>query len=151
MIPLARLRAAGGIVGNDKTDLLRDVSLFRACSPKELEYIARNVDEVEVPAGKVLAEEGKPGHEFFLIIEGTASVSLPDGEVELGPGQFFGEMSLLDNEPRVATVTAKTDMKLLVLGQQQFSSILAEIPSTARSIMRVLAQRLRNVETGPTH
>jgi CRP-like cAMP-binding protein len=66
--------------------------------------------------------------------------------VRLGPGSFFGEMSLLDQGPRSATVTAETDMQLLVLGSPEFSSLVAEIPSVARRIMRVLAERLRAAE-----
>lgn len=138
-------------MADQKLETLRRVPLFRACSPKEIEYLARLTDEISVQPGRVLAEQGRPGHEFFMIIEGKASVQLPDGDVQLGPGDFFGEMSLLDNEPRVATVVASTPMDLLVLGSREFSSAIAEVPTIARSIMTVLAQRLREVETGATH
>lgn len=138
-------------MSKDKKDLLQEVPLFRACSPKELDYLARLTDEVKVSAGKVLAEKGKPGHEFFLVLDGAATVQLADSDVKIGPGDFFGEMALLDNEPRMATVVADTDMNLLVIGSREFSSALAEVPSIARSILRTLAQRLRTVEQGHTH
>ncbi|MCC7077109.1 MAG: cyclic nucleotide-binding domain-containing protein [Acidimicrobiia bacterium] len=138
-------------MADQKLETVRQVPLFRACSPKELEYLARLSDEITVSPGRVLAEQGKPGHEFFMIVDGKATVRLPDGDIQLGKGDFFGEMALLDNEPRVATVVAETAMELLVLGSREFSSALAEVPTIARSIMAVLAQRLRAVETGATH
>ncbi len=134
-----------------KLELLEQVPLFRACSPRELETIASITDETSVSAGTVVAEKGRPGHEFFLILTGTAKVQLPDQEVTLGPGEFFGEMSLLDNEPRVATVVAETDLDLLVLGSREFSTLIADVPAIARNVMKVLAQRLRALEAELTH
>lgn len=133
----------------DKLALLEKVGLFRACSRKELEYIARLTDEVRVEAGRVLATKDQPGHEFFLILEGTAVVQIDDG-IELGPGDFFGELALLDGGPRLASVVAKTDMVLVVLGHREFTSLIGEVPTISRSIMTVLAQRLREAETGHT-
>lgn len=139
-------------VSDDKQRLLQSVPLFRACSPKEIAYLARVSDEARVDAGTVLAQEGHVGQEFFLIVAGEALVLLPDGtRHDLGPGDFFGEMALLDNSPRVATVTAATDMDVIVLGAREFSSALAEVPSLARNILQVLAHRLREAETRPTH
>ncbi|MFN8103297.1 MAG: cyclic nucleotide-binding domain-containing protein [Acidimicrobiia bacterium] len=136
-------------MAKDKLDLLAKVGLFRACSRKELEYIARITDEVHVQAGRVLAAKDKPGHEFFLILEGTAVVQI-DAGIELGPGDFFGEMALLDGGPRIANVVAKTDMVLIVLGHREFASLIGEVPTISRAIMTVLAQRLREAETGHT-
>jgi len=137
-------------MASDKIALLEKVSLFRACSRKELDYIARISDEVHVEAGRVLAEKGQPGHEFFLIVDGTATLQLDESKIDLGPGDFFGELALLDGGPRVATVSAKTDMSLLVLGHREFSSLLSEVPTISRSVLRVLAQRLRDIETEHT-
>ena len=136
----------------NKIELLKGVSLFSACTNKELSRIASLADEVEVPAGAVLTHEGKPGREFFAIVEGTAKVTLRGKKMAtLGPGSFFGEMSLLDQAPRSATVTADSAMKLLVLDARSFSSLLDQAPSVTRKILRAMAQRLRQVERAPTH
>jgi CRP/FNR family cyclic AMP-dependent transcriptional regulator len=100
-------------------DHLAEVSLFSACTRKDLEKIARASDEVEVKAGRKLVEEGHLGHEFFLILEGKAVISRNGKELaEVGTGEYFGELAILDKGPRTATVVAKTDMRLLVLGQR---------------------------------
>ncbi|MBV8387657.1 MAG: cyclic nucleotide-binding domain-containing protein [Acidimicrobiia bacterium] len=128
-------------------DHLAKVPLFSACSKKELQTIARAADDVEVPAGKVLVEEGKPGHEFFLIINGTASVKRGKKEiVKLGPGQYFGELALLDRGPRSASVVAKDDMELLVLGQREFAGVIDEVPTLAHKLLTSMAQRLREAD-----
>lgn len=135
-----------------KTDILKNVGLFSACTNKELGEIAKLVDEVEVDEGTVLTKEGSSGREFFAIADGTAEVTLREEKLaELGPGQFFGEMALLDQGPRSATVTAATDMKLYALDARRFSTLLDRHPAVARKILRGLAQRLRDVEEAPTH
>src|SRR5438874_13757289 len=94
---------------------LGKVPLFSACSKKELQTIARASDDVEVPAGKVLVPEGKPGHEFSLILDGNASVKRGKKKIaKLGPGQYCGELALLDRGPRTASVVAKNDMDALL-------------------------------------
>ena len=126
---------------------LAKVPLFSACSKKELQNIARASDAVEIPAGKVLVEEGKPGHEFFLIINGTASVKRGKREVaKLGPGQYFGELALLDRGPRSASVIAKDDMEVLVLGQREFAGVIDEVPTLAHKLLTTMAQRLREAD-----
>jgi CRP/FNR family cyclic AMP-dependent transcriptional regulator len=119
--------------------------LFSSLSKKELATIARRADDVEVPAGKVLTAEGKPGHEFFLIVRGQATVHRNGRDVAtLGPGQYFGELSLLDRGPRSATVTAATDMELVVLGQREFSGVLDEVPGLAHKLLAAMAAKLRD-------
>ena len=137
----------------NKTQLLKNVSLFSACSTKELARIAALADEADVEAGRVLTREGTPGGEFFIIAEGKATASLRKKKLaSFGPGSFFGEMSLLDHGPRSATVTADTDMHLLVVDPRSFASLIDDVPSVARKIMRTLAERLRNSEKAPaTH
>jgi CRP-like cAMP-binding protein len=128
-------------------DNLAEVPLFAAASRKDLQKIARASDEVDVKAGRVLVDQGRPGHEFFLIIEGTASVRRNNRKVaELGPGQYFGELSLLDRGPRTATVVAETDMKVLVLGQREFLGVLDDVPGLAYKILRIMAHRLREAD-----
>ena len=138
---------------NAKVKLLGGVPLFSACSKRELSRIASLADEVDVPEGKVLTREGDQGREFFVVVEGQARVMVGDrGRVSaLGPGASFGEMSLLDQGPRSATVEAETDMELLVLDARSFSSLLNEVPSVARKVLAAMAGRLRAAEREATH
>jgi CRP-like cAMP-binding protein len=128
------------------------VTLFTPCRKGELVRIAALVDEIEAPKGKTLAREGEPGWEFFVVAEGNATARRGGRKVgEIGPGSFFGEMSLLDRGPRTATVTADTDMHLLVLSSRSFSSLMDEMPKVAQRIMAGMAERLRAAERTPTH
>ena len=128
-------------------DHLADVPLFSAASRKDLQRIARASDEIDVKAGRVLVEQGRLGHEFFLILDGKATVRRNNRKVaELGPGQYFGELSLLDKGARDATVVAETDMKLLVLGQREFLGVLDDVPGLAYKILRIMAHRLREAD-----
>jgi CRP/FNR family transcriptional regulator, cyclic AMP receptor protein len=135
-----------------KIRLLSGVSLFSACTRGELGRIASLVDQVEVPEGKILAREGDPGWEFFVVCEGRAKATKRGRKIgSIGPGSFFGEMSLLDEGPRSATVTAETDMQLLVLTYRSFSALIGDNPSVSRKMLRGMAERLRGAETAPTH
>jgi CRP/FNR family transcriptional regulator, cyclic AMP receptor protein len=137
---------------NAKVELLRGVSLFSACSNRELTRIASLADEIEVPEGRVLIRQGEPGREFFVIIEGKAKVLRRGRRAKtLGPGAGIGELSLLDQGPRSATVTATSDMYLLVLDSRSFSSLIAEVPSVTGKIFRVMAERLREAEQAGVH
>ena len=116
------------------TDLSK-IWLFSTCSGKELRHLRRALEEVRVPAGKMLCEQGTVGREFFLIVDGKASVRRNNRKVAtLAPTQYFGEMALLDRRPRSATVVADTDMTLLVLDQRNFNGLLDATPALARSI-----------------
>jgi CRP/FNR family transcriptional regulator, cyclic AMP receptor protein len=128
-------------------ELLADVRLFSTCNKRELGRIASLADEVDAPRGKVIVRQGDPGRECFVITDGRARATIRGkGSTVLGPGSFFGEMSLLDQGPRSATVTAETDMHLLVLGSREFSSLVNEVPTVAVRMMRGLAERLREAE-----
>jgi CRP/FNR family transcriptional regulator, cyclic AMP receptor protein len=130
-----------------KVELLSKVPLFSACSKRDLRRIAALVDEVDVPEGKTLMRQGEPAWECFVITEGKAKATVRGhGSAPLGPGDVVGEMSLLDQGPRSATVTAKSDMHLLVLTSRSFSSLIDEVPLVARRIMAELARRLREAE-----
>jgi len=130
-----------------KIEELGKVRMFAACSPKELRLIARASDEIRVPAGKELVAQGSTGHEFFLILEGRAAVKRGGRKVTtLGPGQYFGEMALLDRGVRSASVVADTDMVLLVLGQREFSALLDEVPGLAHKLLTIMAGRLREAD-----
>jgi CRP/FNR family transcriptional regulator, cyclic AMP receptor protein len=135
-----------------KAELLGQVGLFRTCTKRELARIASLVDEVDAAKGKVIVREGDPGRECFVIADGKAKATIRGrGSEMLGPGSFFGEMSLLDQGPRSATITAETDMHLLVLGSREFSSLVNEVPTVAVRMMRGLAERLRGAERRQPH
>jgi CRP/FNR family cyclic AMP-dependent transcriptional regulator len=135
-----------------KTDVLQNVWLFSACSNKELGRVASLVDEAEVPQGAVLTKEGATGREFFAVVDGKATAKLRGKKIaSYGPGDFFGEMALLDQGPRSATITADTAMSLYVLDAKSFGTLIDKYPSVARKILRGLAGRLRKAEKAPTH
>lgn len=136
------------LFGRDKKIAhLRQLPIFQGCGRRELTAVARIADLVETPAGKVLARAGATGREFYLILEGTARVEIsPRKRVRLGRGDFFGEMSLLDGEPRSATVIAETPLRLLVIGRREFWPLLLEVPQLTRRIMVTLSQRLRRAQ-----
>jgi CRP/FNR family cyclic AMP-dependent transcriptional regulator len=130
---------------------LAKVPLFSDCSSKELNLIARAAKEASHPAGTVLAREGEAGIGLFLIIEGTAEVSIGGRRrASLGPGDFFGEVALLDGGPRSATVTATSDVRLLGITEWVFRGLLHEYPTIAIKTLQVLAGRLRKAARSPT-
>ena len=137
---------------DEKLDQLGRMWLFSACTKRDLQTIGRASDEVDVAAGKTLTEEGRAGHEFYLILDGKASVRRKGKKVAtLGPGQYFGELSLLDRGPRSATVVADSDMRLLVLGQREFNGVLDEVPGLAHKLLRTMASRLRDSDSKAYH
>lgn len=126
-----------------KLDRLAAVPMFRACTRKELLAVARAADTVTAEAGSVLVREGDAGREFFVIVDGIAAVKR-DGRTiaTLGPGDFFGELALLDGQRRDATVTAASPMDLLVVSQRCFNGLLADVPSLAKHLLAGMARRL---------
>lgn len=137
---------------DQKLQLLAKVPMFSTCNKRDLAWIARLTEEIEVDEGKVLTQQGKPGVECFVVVDGKAKASIRGRRsVSLGPGSFFGEMSLLDGGPRSATVTAEGPMRLLVLDSRGFSSLM-DVPTVRRKVMTVMAERLREAERGePGH
>ena len=132
----------------DKIRTLEGVRLFAGCSRDELAKIAGMFDEAFRPAGSVLVREGEPGNEFYVIVEGEASAVVRGEQVAtLSAGDFFGEMSLLEVAPRAATITATTDMSLLVIDPRGFAGLLAAVPGVGVKMMRTMSQRLRTIET----
>ena len=135
-----------------KIERLSQVQLFSACNARDLSRIASLVEEVEVPAGRVLIRQGELGEEAFVIADGRAKATIRGkGSAKLGAGECFGEMALLDDAPRSATVTAETDMQLFVLGSRQFSALLKEEPGIARRVLNAVAERLRAAERAQPH
>ena len=129
-------------------DHLSQVPLFSACSKKDLQLVAKRAEDVKVDAGKQLVTEGDTGTEFFVVIDGNATVSRRGQKVaQLGPGGFFGELALLDKAPRNATITAETPMELVVLGQREFAGLVDDVPEFAHKLLAGLARRLRQADS----
>ena len=132
---------------DEKMTYLQRVHLFESCSTRQLRAIARIADVQEVSSGHVLARTGEPGDRFFVIVDGSARVDVsPQNQGRMGPGAFFGEISLLDGEPRSATVIADTAMRLLVIPRRDFVTLLREVPSLTERMLITLCQRLRSAE-----
>jgi CRP-like cAMP-binding protein len=130
-----------------KLDQLANVRLFSNLTKKELAAVGRASDELEVDAGRILVREGATGHEFFLILDGEAVVKRAGRKIaSLGPGQYFGELALLDRAPRNASVIADTPMRLLVLAQREFNDLLENVPVLAMKMLRIMAARLRDAD-----
>ena len=145
--PRGRSFFGGRISQDDKIDRLEDVGLLSGCSRRQLRAIARISEVIEVPAASVLARAGQPGEEVFLILDGSARVEVsPRKRSRLEPGQYFGEMSLLDGGPRSASVTAETPLRLLVIKRRDFTTLLREAPELTQSLLATLSQRVRQAE-----
>ncbi|HET8975455.1 MAG TPA: cyclic nucleotide-binding domain-containing protein [Solirubrobacterales bacterium] len=130
-----------------KLDRLSQVQLFSECSKRDLSRIAGVAEEIDVPAGRVLIRQGSLGQEAFVIYEGRAKATIRGkGSFRLGAGECFGEMALLHSAPRSATVTAETDMRLLVLGSREFSALIEDVPAVGRGVLAALAERVREAE-----
>ncbi len=131
---------------------LSKIWLFSTSTAKELRTIRRALEEVTVPAGRMLTEQGTVGREFFLIVSGQASVRRNNRKVAiLGPDQYFGELALLDRRPRSASVISDTEMTLLVLGQRQFNDVLDSVPALSRKLLAAMATRLREADEKAYH
>ncbi len=129
---------------DQQLDYLGSIPLFSSCTKKELKTLQSLCERVDVPAGKELVKQGTTGFECFVLVSGTAEVSINGRMVtSLGPGAYFGELALLDKQPRSATVTTSSACSLLVLGPRQFSSALESYPGMAQKMLAGLAQRLR--------
>ncbi len=139
------------MASDHKLELLRGVPLFTECSKTNLTRIAKLVDDMDFPAGKVLTREGRTGDEFFIIVEGTVRVERAGRRIDtLGAGDFLGEISLIDHRPRTATATCETPCRLLVLGHREFHTLLADSPGISSAVLRSLAERLRALEPQAT-
>lgn len=135
-----------------KKKLLGDLPLFSACTARELSRIASVARRVDADRGDVLASEGRPGRLFYVIEKGTARVVVGEREVaRLGAGESFGEMALLDQGPRSATVVAQEPMTLYVIDANDFSQLLDDVPFLTRKLLRGVSNRLRGAEQAPAY
>jgi CRP/FNR family cyclic AMP-dependent transcriptional regulator len=134
-----------------KVEALKRAPLFEGLSRKELVQLARVSEDLEVPPGKVLCKEGDIGQEFFVIVDGKAEVTREGKRVATrGGGDFVGEIALLEQTPRTATVTAKTPMRLFVLTRRDFRHLVDENPGVERKVLRALARRFVELSRDPT-
>jgi CRP/FNR family cyclic AMP-dependent transcriptional regulator len=134
-----------------KVKALKGAPLFEGLSRKELAQLARVSEDLEVEPGTVLCKEGDIGHEFFVIVDGKVKITRKGRRVSIrGGGDFVGEIALIEDVPRTATVTAETPVRLFVLTRKDFRHLLDEQPNVERKVMRVLARRLAEVSSDPT-
>jgi CRP-like cAMP-binding protein len=126
---------------------LRNVSLFQSCSQKDLEKIAKAGDEVTMPPGSLIVDQGQTGREAFVVLEGTVTVKRNGKKVaSLGPGTVVGELSLLDHGPRTATVICETECTLLLLSQRHFMAVVDDVPALSHKLLATLAGRIRDLD-----
>jgi hypothetical protein len=126
---------------------LQRVPLFSGLTEDELRRVAELSRIAEAPADTVITQIGEPGDSFFVIIDGAVAVRTPVGAgSQLQPGDFFGEMSLLDGEPRSATIVATSDVRLLIVDRSHFWRLLDETPDLVRRILTILSRRVRRLE-----
>ena len=130
---------------------LKRAPLFADLSKKELTDLARRTEDLEVPAGEVLCKEGDTGREFFVIVDGETEVTSNGKQVaQRGGGDFVGEIALLEDTNRTATVTAKTPLRLFVLTREDFRSLVRDNPKVERKVMQALARRVVELSRDPT-
>ncbi len=134
----------------EKVLFLKSIDLFRALPGEDLAQIAEIAEEVPVATHGLVFAEGELGDALYIVVEGRVKVHRGDKQIaELGERECFGEMSVLDSEPRSASVSAVTESLLLKIGREEFKDILSERPEISLGIMKVLSRRLReaNVRT----
>ena len=131
-------------LGKDgKVELIKKVPLFSKLSKKELEQVAHIADELDLPSGKLMAEEGDRGREFFVLLEGEADVTKGDDSINtMREGDFFGEIALVTQMPRTASVRATTDVRVLVVTERDFGALLKHSPEVSRGVAEALAERV---------
>jgi CRP-like cAMP-binding protein len=134
-----------------KVEALKRAPLFASLSRKELVQLARVSEDLEVPPGKVLCKEGQTGQEFFVIVDGEVEVTRNGKHVATRTGgEFFGEIALLEETQRTATVTAKTPLRFFVLTRKDFRHLVNENPNVERKVLRALARRVVELSGDPT-
>jgi CRP/FNR family transcriptional regulator, cyclic AMP receptor protein len=134
-----------------KVEALSKAPLFEGLSKKELTQLARVSEDMEIPEGTTLTKEGEIGHEFFVILEGETQIKRKGRSLGTrGAGDFIGEIALLEQTPRTATVTAKTSLRVFVLTSKDFHHLLEENPNVERKVLRALAKRVADLSKDPT-
>lgn len=128
---------------DEKVDLIKRAPLFWNCSKRELRQIAQIADEIDLRQGKEMTRQGERGREFFVLLEGEADVTKDGRSVnQLGAGDFFGEIALVSDSPRTATVTASSPVRALVITDRSFKRLLKDQPEIQSKVLAALAARL---------
>jgi CRP-like cAMP-binding protein len=132
-----------------KIEALQGVWLFSTCTKKELRQLAAICERVNVPEGEAIVREGDPGRDFYVLLDGTAEATSGGAVLNrLGPGDFFGELALLDGGPRSATVTTTSPADLILMSRSDFNALVTEeAPSVAPKMLAMLGGRLREVSS----
>ena len=134
-----------------RTTLLRRSHLMQGMTDRTLEAIGDLATEVQFASGEAIVREGDPGDAFYVITAGSAVVQQNGARLrELGEGDFFGEISLIDGAPRTATITATDEVSALTLQREQFQRLIDEHPSVRLELLMALTERLRKVAPNPT-
>ena len=137
-----------GAADGPSREQLAAAPLFAGLSKKQLRRISSLMTRIDRPAGQVLTTEGQQGYEFFIVLEGEVEVRQGDRVIATRrPGDYVGEIALLDRRPRTATVVATTPVSVEVLSRSEFVSLLAEVPELSEQVMATMAQRLVDLET----
>jgi CRP-like cAMP-binding protein len=137
---------------DQKLELLKHVPLLKGLSHHDLEEVGQLAEEVDVPDGQVLTREGMPGSEFFVIINGTVRVDRAGATLRtMGPGEFLGEIALVDDGPRTATATAVGPTTLLVLTRPAFRVLMEKHEPIEHAVLHALAERVRHLEPTQGH
>jgi CRP-like cAMP-binding protein len=140
-----------GISKNHKVELIKSVPLFARCSKKELGEIAGLADEIDLPEGKRLIRQGERGREFFVLLDGEVDVARDGESIQtMTAGDFFGEIALVSNVPRTASVTATSPVRVLVVTDRDFRTLLEQTPQIQLKVLEALAERLAQLQAGET-
>lgn len=133
---------------NEKTAQIEKLAIFQDCSKREMALVADLLVEQEVEAGGVLTREGQDGGTAYIIVEGEADVIRQEHILAtLGPNDIVGELSLLDQQPRTATVKAVTHLKVLTFTHEDFAKLISSVPELSQGLLSVLAKRVRDLDT----
>lgn len=128
---------------NEKVELIKRAPLFSHASKRELQEVAQLADEIDLREGKEMTRQGQRGREFFVLLEGSADVVKDGRRINtLGPGDFFGEIALVSDTPRTATVTATSPVRALVVTDRSFRRLLEDLPQMQTKVLTALAERL---------
>jgi CRP/FNR family transcriptional regulator, cyclic AMP receptor protein len=135
------------VARDEKLELLRSIPLFARFDRQHLERLGMLTEEVDVPAGKMLIHQGDAGDDLMIIVSGQVGVERNGARInQMGPGDFFGEIALIERGPRTATCTAEAPTRLLVVNHRDFHSLMEEFPEIATQVLMTLAQRVRTLE-----